>query len=86
MRTGEQTEVSAFSPGPLHDNESIHEQALVRLRRNIETKIEIQLIRHDSEATARGITPVAAMLSAANQLIQMMTEFKHEVVPCLPRE
>lgn len=57
-----------------------------RIKRIISEKVEGKFILAKEDAENSGESKVDALLSAATQIISMMTEFKNEVLPCIPPE
>ena len=66
-------------------NNNLCTQALDKVRQNMEQKLDASFTIMLEEELGLGRSRVSATLSAATRLIQMMTVFKNEVAPCIPR-
>ena len=79
--------------GPLHADDNIREQALERISRNINEKIEGSFLHQMDIPLSSGAqgetaisTRVTATVEAANVVIASMINFKNSILPCIPRK
>eukprot|EP01041_Mallomonas_annulata_P010886 gene10886-22729_t len=75
---------TAIPAGPLHNKEDIRYLAMNYVKRIMDQRLEASFTIMLEEEMNRGTSRVPATLSAATQLIAMMTVFKNEVAPCMP--
>jgi len=77
---------NTFNASHQHEHDDIHAIVELNIRRMLDEKVEgdFELVNLSHELEDSKITALTSLILAANQILQKITVFKQDVVPCIP--